>query len=77
MRTNISASGLAERQVLELAKICGWRTAHFRPAKTSKGWRTPVSGDGAGLPDLILVRPPEIVFAESRLACGGRGTSRR
>ncbi|MGH3089785.1 MAG: VRR-NUC domain-containing protein [Rubrobacteraceae bacterium] len=53
-----------ERQVLELAKLTGWRVAHFRPAKTSKGWRTPVSGDGKGFPDLVLVRPPEIVFAE-------------
>jgi hypothetical protein len=53
-----------ERQILELAKLAGWRTAHFRPAKTSKGWRTPVSGDGAGFPDLVLVRPPVVIFAE-------------
>ncbi len=76
MRTAISGERLSERdferQVLELAKICGWRTAHFRPAKTSKGWRTPVSGDGAGLPDLILVRPPEIVFAELKSEAGGK-----
>ncbi len=64
----ISASGLAERdferQVLELARLCGWRTAHFRPARTSKGWRTPVSGDGAGFPDIVLCRPPLVLFAE-------------
>jgi hypothetical protein len=70
----ISASGLAERdferQVLELAKLTGWRTAHFRPAKTSKGWRTPVSGDGEGFPDLVLVRPPVVLFAELKSGKG-------
>jgi hypothetical protein len=41
------------RQVLDLAKLRGWRTAHFRPAQTSRGWRTAVQGDGAGFPDLV------------------------
>ncbi|MBA2692327.1 MAG: VRR-NUC domain-containing protein [Rubrobacter sp.] len=53
-----------ERQVLDLVKLIGWRAAHFRPAKTSKGWRTPVSTDGAGFPDLVLVRGARLVFAE-------------
>ncbi len=74
MRTAISGERLSERdferQVLELARLTGWRTAHFRPTKTSKGWRTPVSGDGKGFPDLVLVRPPEIVFAELKAASG-------
>ncbi len=74
MRTAISGERLSERdferQVLELARLCGWRTAHFRPAKTSKGWRTPVSGDGAGFPDLVLCRGPCLVFAELK---SGRG----
>jgi hypothetical protein len=43
--------------VLDLAATCGWMRAHFRPAQTGRGWRTPVSGDGAGFPDLILVPP--------------------
>ena len=33
-------------QVLQFRMMCGWRRAHFRPAKTERGWRTPVSGDG-------------------------------
>lgn len=53
-----------EAAVLDLAAILHWRRAHFRPAMTSRGWRTAVSGDGAGWPDLILVRPPRIVVAE-------------
>src|SRR5258705_9090381 len=41
--------------VLQLCRVLGLRTAHFRPARTEKGWRTPVSGDGKGFPDLIIV----------------------
>lgn len=49
------------RQVLDLAAAYRWRTAHFRPARTADGWRTPVAGDGEGFPDLILVRERVIV----------------
>jgi hypothetical protein len=32
-------------QVLCLAKLCGWRRAHFRPAMTQSGnWVTAMSG---------------------------------
>lgn len=55
-------------QVIQYARLHGWRVAHFRPALTAKGWRTPVQGDGKGFPDLVLVRGGEIVFAE--LKCG-------
>ncbi len=53
-----------QQQVLELAKLRGWLRAHFRPGRTKSGWRTAVSGDGAGFPDLVLVRPPRLIFAE-------------
>ncbi len=49
-------------EVICLAKLHGWKVAHFRPAKTSKGWRTAVQGDGKGFPDLILVRERVIVM---------------
>lgn len=45
-----------QRNVLAMAKVLGWRSAHFRPAQTVHGWRTPVQGDGAGFPDLVLLR---------------------
>lgn len=45
-----------QRDIIRLAQTLGWKVAHFRPAKTSKGWRTAVAADGAGFPDLILVR---------------------
>lgn len=56
-----------QRQVTDLATIFGWSWAHFRPAQTAKGWRTPVSGPlGKGFPDLILVRERDrrLIFAE-------------
>ena len=43
-------------QVLEMARLRGWRSAHFRPARTKTGWKTAVAGDGKGFPDLFLVR---------------------
>jgi hypothetical protein len=57
-------------QVLQLARIFKWRTAHFRPAKTAHGWRTAVQGDGKGFPDLVLTRPTRVVFAELKAAKG-------
>lgn len=46
-----------QRTILDAAQLLGWRTAHFRPARTNHGWRTPVEGDGKGFPDLFLVHP--------------------
>lgn len=51
-------------QVIELAHLYGWRVAHFRPAWTGRGWRTPVQGDGAGFPDLVLVGRGRLIVAE-------------
>lgn len=53
----------AQKTIIDLARTLGWRVAHFRPAVTSKGWRTPVEADGAGFPDLVLVRD-RVIFAE-------------
>jgi hypothetical protein len=53
-----------QRQVLDLARYSGWRVAHFRPARTAGGWATAVQADGAGFPDLVLVRGPELLLVE-------------
>lgn len=46
-----------QEQVVKLAVICGWRWAHFGPAQTKHGWRTPARGPlGKGWPDLYLAR---------------------
>jgi hypothetical protein len=65
----MSAPAISEadfmRQVTDLAEILGWSWAHFRPAETARGWRTPVSGPlGKGFPDLVLVKGPRLIFAE-------------
>ncbi len=60
-----------QRAVLELAKRLGWRSACFRPAQVRAGrFVTPVGGDGAGWPDLALVRGPALIFAELKVDGG-------
>jgi hypothetical protein len=53
-------------QILQLAQYNHWRRAHFRAGRTLTGWRTPVAGDAAGFPDLLLLHahPPRLVVAE-------------
>lgn len=49
--------------VVQTAKLYGWVVSHFRPAKTERGWRTPVQGDN-GFPDLALARDCVVLLAE-------------
>ena len=58
------------KTVIDLAHAYKWRVAHFRPALTKKGWRTPVQADGAGFPDLVLVRGDRLIFAELKTGKG-------
>jgi len=51
-------------QVESLLNMFHWHWAHFRPARTAKGWRTPVSGKGKGFLDYVALRPPRIIIAE-------------
>jgi len=52
------------KTVIELAHLCGWRIAHFRTSMSQTGrYLTAVQGDGAGFPDLVLVRD-RVIFAE-------------
>ena len=50
--------------VMDAAKKLGWRSYHARPARTTHGWRTPVQGDRAGFPDLILLRGDRMLAVE-------------
>lgn len=59
---------MTERELLdaivELARAFGWLVHHDRPAQNRRGrWSTPIQGD-PGFPDLVLVRPPRVVFCE-------------
>jgi hypothetical protein len=59
------------KQVLQLAKLLGWRSAHFRPGMMANGrWITAVSGDGKGFPDLVLVRGKRLLFVELKTDTG-------
>lgn len=56
------------RQVLKLAKVYGWKTAHFRPGMNRRGqWQTAVQGDGKGFPDILLIRGDEIMVVELKV----------
>src|SRR5438132_4550516 len=58
-----------QRRVLDCARLFNWRFAHFRPARTTKGWRTALEGD-RGFPDCVFVKPPRIIFAELKSDSG-------
>lgn len=60
-----------QAQVVGYARLKGWRVAHFRQARTAGGgWVTPVSADGAGFPDLFMVRGQRCLAVELKSARG-------
>jgi hypothetical protein len=57
--------------VIGCARLLGWLVAHFRPALTKHGWRTPVAADGKGFPDLVLAHPLHgVLWRELKDAAG-------
>ena len=54
-----------ENAVIATARLYGWRIHHVRPARTARGWRTPISGD-PGFVDFVLCRPPRCLVIESK-----------
>ncbi len=65
--------------VIDYAHLKGWLIAHFRPAMVIKAgkisYRTAVSADGKGFPDLVLARETpggftDIIFVELKSAKG-------
>lgn len=60
-----------QEQVIDLARLFGWRCAHFRAAMSRSGrWMTPVQADGAGFPDLVLTKDGRLIFAELKAERG-------
>lgn len=58
--------------VIGEAQIRGWLVAHFRGVRVQRKngsayWQTPVQGNGAGFPDLILVRGSRMIAAELKV----------
>ena len=64
--TKITEAGFTQA-VIAFARLHGWRTLHMRPARTAKGWRTPVAGDGVGFPDLLMCRGDEVIASELKV----------
>jgi hypothetical protein len=58
-----------QKAVTDALNALGWRWYHSRPAQTSKGWRTALSGD-AGYPDITAVRRGRIIFIELKAEKG-------
>jgi hypothetical protein len=52
-----------QRRIIDAAAALSWRVAHFRPARTAHGWRTPLEGH-AGLPDLVLAKGGSVILVE-------------
>jgi hypothetical protein len=49
-----------QQQVIDLAKLGGWRSYHTFDSRRS----------APGFPDLVLLRPPELVFVEVKAEKG-------
>lgn len=58
-RNKISETSF-QRQVVELAERCSWWVWHDNDSRRNK----------AGLPDLIMIRPPRVVFVELKAQKG-------
>lgn len=58
--------------IVDACRLLGYRVAHFRPARTAHGWRTPMTGD-AGFPDLVCARPGRAFALELKTARGRLG----
>lgn len=58
-----------QQRVMDYAVLRYWRVCHHRPARTDRGWRTPMQGH-AGLPDLILARGGHVLLAELKTEKG-------
>jgi 5-methylcytosine-specific restriction endonuclease McrA len=60
-----------QRTIVEAARLLGYRVQHARPARTQRGWRTPIEGD-VGFTDLVLAKPRRRCFAFDRATSRGR-----
>ncbi len=54
------------QQVCDLARLMGWRVFKTWPPRSASNYATLV----AGFPDLVMVRPPDLIFAELKAEKG-------
>jgi hypothetical protein len=57
-----------QQQVVDLAKICGWRVLHVYALRRAGSYRTPTTT--VGWPDLVLVRGERMIVAELKTQKG-------
>jgi len=65
-----------QHAVLQAAQLYGWTVGHFRPARTAKGWRTPMAGQ-PGFPDVTLARDGVVMLRELKTNTGRVSTQQR
>lgn len=58
-----------QQRIIDYSKLTGWMCMHTRPAKTDKGWRTPITGN-VGFVDLVLARRSMVWFFEVKSETG-------
>jgi hypothetical protein len=76
-RVPLTVSEAQWQQVLiDTARLYRWTLCHIRPARTDRGWRTPIEGD-AGLPDLILARDGVVLLVEVKRQQGQTSPAQR
>jgi hypothetical protein len=64
------------RAVLEHAAWLGLLVHHCRPARTAKGWRTPIQGT-RGFPDLAIAGPGGLLLPETKSTTGSLDPDQR
>lgn len=65
-----------EQGVIQAARLLGYAVHHTRPARTLRGWRTPISGD-AGFPDLVLCGRGRLLLRELKVGRGRLSAEQR
>jgi hypothetical protein len=56
--------------VLDLAQLRRWHVLHLRPARTARGWETPIQAGGKGWPDVFATRGARAIALELKSAHG-------
>lgn len=65
-----------QTRVLEACRYYDIRAAHFRPAQTARGWRTPMQGQ-PGFPDLVLAASGRLLLVELKSDKGRLSTDQK